>query len=653
MSYRPPESDTDHVPEPVAGPTDFASLMAGGVADRVPPRERVATDFRSLRAGAFEPRRRYQSRTITDWLVDSLTPLMIFAMVYAFLFFLLDVRHVYLGLDATADRTALLHDRVLHWVAMFFVVGIVALNRLITRDGREESILYILGLTGAVALYTFSTTSEIGSMAGNFMNSPYLATLFNVFLVAFIWWVVNRLTHECCVDSNPTAGDVGILTGTAMRLQSALRGKPGAPAPKRAAPQPVILANELEPFDPSETRPTRASAAQPPPERVSARLPRRHPGISVFYVSVPVMIAFAAGQRVLLDAPPILRMRAHGFIVAYTIAALALLMLSSLGGLREYFRSRRIEIPGGIGPFWIGLGAAMMVLVVLGAARLPAPALPGTIRVAQPTAPLRHGEPGEYDRAAEHGQGQNTRQGAPDQRVENGPDVAAPEAREGQAPADDGQQQGGQEGRNGARTDPQAPQQPWRNPAIDMPELGGFTRHLGMAVMIIMGIFGGFVLLRALSMLAFALANRRGHGSGALRRLFAALDRLLQRLTRLPALPRPRRRVRVDRAIAVSAQYRNPLRDATMSPAEMVQYSYAALCALAHDMAAPRRDDQTPFEFIETFPEPLRTLRDDAEDLTQLYVLSAYSNLTLEENVPDRLRRFWRQYERVRGAALR
>ncbi len=61
---------------------------------------------------------------------------MILIMVASVVFFLLDVRFVYTEV----------HDLNLRVVAFCFILGVVALNRLIARDGKDESIMYIIGL---------------------------------------------------------------------------------------------------------------------------------------------------------------------------------------------------------------------------------------------------------------------------------------------------------------------------------------------------------------------------------------------------------------------------------------------------------------------------------------------------------------------------
>ena len=84
------------------------------------------TDFQSLKRSVVEVQKPYQARTWTDLLIDSTTPFMIFVMIAAPIYFVLDVRYVYTEV----------HDWNLRWFAFWFVLGVVALNRLVARDGK-------------------------------------------------------------------------------------------------------------------------------------------------------------------------------------------------------------------------------------------------------------------------------------------------------------------------------------------------------------------------------------------------------------------------------------------------------------------------------------------------------------------------------------
>jgi hypothetical protein len=587
MKFRPHESDGDKRPQRQESATDFASLMSAqaeefaslaeeAAATKRKARAPIATDFNSLKgvlgSGAPKP---YQRRSATDLLLDFFTPFMILIMVASVVFFLLDVRFVYTEV----------HDLNLRIVAFCFILGVVALNRLIARDGKDESIMYIVGLGLAIGLYTLATTTayEVGSVAAKFMAQPGVALGFNMSVVIFVWWLVNRLTHECCVDENRTAGDIGILTGTARRFKEAMERKPA----------PKISDATLDAIDPTEWK--KPEKKKPKPVLYATeRLSKRHPGISIFYFSIPVMFVFALGQRVIQHGGQSMLLAGHFYIACYTIAALSLLMLTSLAGLREYFRARRVKLPGKLGPFWIGLGSVMVLMVLFAAAVIPGPSLP----------PIAHVEEHEYD----------------------------PWAR-------------------GSTFQLQSVV----TPAVDVIQQNRIIDYIGWGVLTCFGLFFAYGSLRAAGAIAVRIGRNRDRFPRFVVRFFNALDRFLERITRLPQLPKLRkRRIRVDRNIATCARIQNPMAAGpATNTAQKIERCYDALCALAYDLGVPRRIDQTPYEFIDAFPKELNTLREEAFELTDLYVRSAYANAQFDERTQDRLRNFWITYERVRNRVLR
>lgn len=592
MSFPPPESDSD-APER----TDFASLVTAPVTVQPKRRAPARTDFASLGGGV--KRAKLVHRTATDLLLDALTPILIFTMVASVVFFLLDVRYVYTAV----------HNSNMRFVAFCFIMGVVALNRLIARDGSDESMLYMFGLAGAIGMYTLATTSMfgVGSVSRNFMNdNPWLATAFNMVIVVFIWWLVNRLTHECCVDENRSAGDIGILRGTAKRIQRAVQRDPDAGTslarPRRwnadtatvEASRPFYGVGAFDPLtDHVPEKPKQAPVVAP-----TQRLARRHPGISIFYFSIPALFIFSVGLPVVRHGGDRWVLAGMFYMGIYCVSALMLLMLTSLGGLRQYFRARNIKIPGGIGPFWIGLGAVMVAMVLLAAMQMPLPELP----------PLAYVDEHVID------------PWAVDQftlTVTDPLSISEDVVRQTQRTLD----------------------------------------VIGKGVLVLFGAFLVYAALRFVGHLAARIARNRDRYPQFVRRVFDAFDRLLMRLLRLPALPSRVRRTRVSRNIATCVKYRNSLGDPELSRrmtvSEHVTYAYEALCALAYDLAVPRRDGQTPYEFIAAFPRELTGLREEARELTDLYVFASYSPEELDLRVTDRLRKFWITYNRVRNRCLR
>ncbi|HOD48850.1 MAG TPA: DUF4129 domain-containing protein [Candidatus Hydrogenedentes bacterium] len=577
-SHRPESDGTTGPPEEYEA-TDFASLMEAPVAQQQKPKKPMATDFASLKSALPESRvKRWQKHTATDWLIDALIPLMIFLMVLSFVMFLLDIRYVYTEVS----------DKNIRAFALFLVLGVVALNRVIARDGTEESLVYFVLLAAVTGFYTFITTGayEVGSVAGKFMNQPFVATGFNMTLVILLWWATNRLMHECCVDENLTAGDIGILTGTARRMLKATRAAPKAP--RKSATSNKWF--ELEAYDPAEAPPKRETVSKKL-EAPAKRLQKRHPGISVFYFTAPVVFVFAIGPRILGHGGGRLIFSGWALLIVYLLSALSLLMLTSLGGIRAYFRNRRVTIPGGIGPFWVGLGTILMLFVLFGAAALPKPSWP----------PLLHVGEHQYD---PWNKGSTFRLSL----VQVTPEEEA--------------------------------------------RLAEISRDVGCVVLAVLGLFVLYGILRGLGALAFALARRRRHLPRWLVKIFDGLDRMLLRLARWPSLPKFKRRIRISRSVSKSIRYSNPMAQGEprgrAGIAQAVATSYDALCALACDIGVPRREHQTPYEFIQSFPKELEGLRDEALNLTQLYVRSQYSDLEPDPRTFHVLRRFWITFEQTR-----
>ncbi len=561
------------------GPSDFASLTAAPTREQRAAKPQARTDFHSLTGGkSLLPRKKYQHRTVTDSLIDFTTPLMILIMVWAAVYFLLDVRYVYTEV----------HDKNLRFFATMFVMGVVALNRVIARDGSEESYIYIGGLFAVVILYTISSTSwyGVGSVAKGYMGDARVALPFNLTVVLFLWWLVNRLTHECCVDENTSAGDVGILTGTARKMLEASK-----PKPKKV----VMPEMTFDAIDPLDYKPPEKQVAKAPLD-ATERLQKRHPGISIFYFSIPVMIVFALGLRVVQHGGRPMILAGHFYIGSYTVAALTLLMLTSLGGLREYFRARRVQMPAGIGTFWLGMGSVMVVIVAFGAAALPMPDMPDMAYI------------------EEHETDFWTR-------------------------------------------DSTFQVQSVVSPMVDQLEQARFMQRVGTGVLIVLGLFLAYSSIRGVGIAAAAIARNRLRYPQWVVRFFNWLDKVLQRFARLPKFPERHRRIRVDKSIAKSAQFVNPLARLPHGefgdPRAIISSSYDALCALAYDMGVPRDEAQTPYEFLESFPKELNALKEEAAELTQLYVQSAYSPVQIDPRVEDRLRKFWLTYEKVRGRVVR
>jgi len=263
--------------------------------------------------------------------------------------------------------------RNLYYASVFFVLGIVAVNRLVAQEGATDSFLYVFGFGMVVFIYSAATMPEIRGGEGSALGG-WGPVFFNVLLAALVWWTTNRLVHECCVDENRTAGDIGILTGTADLLRKGVAQRQDKNFFEKNIEGSVFPDTDLAPYDPAQWQPTEFKGRHK--VGMADKLSRRHPGISIIIFTAFVMAIFALGQRALVAGGPAMDLKGMMYVVTYTGVALILLMLSSLSGLREFFRNRYIVIPPGIGPFWVGLGTVMVGAVILGALAFPMPSNP-------------------------------------------------------------------------------------------------------------------------------------------------------------------------------------------------------------------------------------------------------------------------------------
>jgi len=555
-----------------------------------------ATDFQALTANDDRVGPRTPPKTLVDSIVDISTPLLIFVMCYAVMYFLLNVRYIYTEVNDLSFR----------WVTFCFLVGIVASNRILARDSTPEGFLLPIIFGGTVGLYTLTIPGS--SLVPDYLGgNPWSTAGFNVTVVVIIWWVVNRLTHECCVDENKTAGEVGILTGTARKLQQRIRPRQedalaahlydNESHAQFAASQgkEFMPMNVMEAFDPSEGFKPKGKPKPKYNLDFSQRLSDRHPGVSILYFSVPVMVIFTMGARVLQQGGDGMILTGHIYVGVYTVAALLLLLLTSLAGIRQYFRARLIAMPTPMGYFWVGLGVTMLGMVLLAAMRLPKPEMP-------PMASVIEHQTDYWTRGSTF-------------RLAS------------------------------AAAEP-----------IEILRHNRMVEYIGNGVLVLFGLFGVYVLFNLALQGTGWVGRHRHRFPPFVGRFFARLERLLTLLTHVPALPRFSRLPRIQRSIATCSAYESSLgrTDGGMvAPADHVAHAYEALCALAYDMGVPRGTDQTPNEFIDAFPKPLRKLKQEARELTRLYVQSSYSQQPLAEDTEQAVRRFWVAYNQARRRVLR
>lgn len=512
--------------------------------------------------------------TITDTLLSFINPFLILVLVWSVVFFLLDVRYIYTAVN----------DSNLRIVAFFLVLGIVAVNRIFATESVEDGVVYGFGLGLAISLYVMVSTSMYGtgSVIYNLVTgNNLLAFLSNMGVVIFLWWLTNRITYECCIDENLSAGEVGITTSIRKAVEKSREQK----TKKTATPYDSNLFYELEAVDP-----TQLTFKDPSAKDITFnimgfgdRLSKIPAGISILFFSIPVMGIFSLGLRILVNGGQKIVNGGWFYLVLYVFSATLLLVMTSLGGLREYYKMRKITVPSLLGITWVLAGIFIIFIAMVCSAYLPLPELPKPFYV------------------AEH---------KPDPWVRGDTFQLSPVV--------------------------VTPVEIWQQQMI--------LQKLGYVVTAILVIVSAWIMFQALKGLFIEwvrVSVQKGKvGFGWLRRF----------LERTPKSLKIRKRVSIgeSKSIKFINSLSHPEMTKQFSPNEHIEYAYLALCALAEDLGVPKKHSETPLEFLKNLPQSLEVLREEIEEITQLYQVAAFSPVVFDEKILDRLRKFWISYNRIR-----
>ena len=115
-------------------------------------------------------------------------------------------------------------------------------------------------------------------------------------------------------------------------------------------------------------------------QRMVQRRRRPHtPGVWVMYYALAALPLFGVGQWLIPAADTASRWHAFRLICVYVACALGLLLTTSFLGLRRYLRQRNLQMPVDMAGMWLGLGAVMIVAVLLVCLFLPRPGASLTI----------------------------------------------------------------------------------------------------------------------------------------------------------------------------------------------------------------------------------------------------------------------------------
>ncbi len=283
-------------------------------------------------------------QTMADYVVIAITPALIIALVGSLVFFLLAV--FYQG--EFAGR--------LHWVMACFVFAAVLIGRISIEEGLERAMQFGIALAIPVGI----ASSRFVEVQGTWLDQ--VGFLINWGLIALIWWCAHRLTWDCTViDDDQDASGEGLLQ------TAGLEGKAEDTSAKTPAAEREIEGTTIRPaFSPQSRRGLWQRYLE------SQRRPHA-PGLSVVYFSLAALPLFGIGQWFIPATNLGGRRWAFWLLCVYVASGLGLLLTTSFLGLRRYLRQRRVEMPTVMANLWLGIGGAMIVVLLVFAALLPRP----------------------------------------------------------------------------------------------------------------------------------------------------------------------------------------------------------------------------------------------------------------------------------------
>jgi hypothetical protein len=284
-----------------------------------------------------------QHKTLADWMVIAISPVLIMTLVGSLLFFLLAM----LDVGQYGAR--------LSFIFAMFVMAIVLIARISMEEGTEYATLFALPL----ALVTMMALVRFVRFEGPLGS---YSIFINAFLMGLVWWCAHKLTWDCTlIDERQDSSGEGLLQ--VSRLESSADA---ASAEKdRLDEEDVTLAAEMTAAERRD---------RPLLKRLTERRQRPHaPGVWIIYFSLVALPIFGIGQT-FISAEHV-EARRYGFMLfcVFVASALGLLSTTSFLGLRRYLRQRNLQMPLDMAGVWLVAGALLIVTLLGVTVLLPRP----------------------------------------------------------------------------------------------------------------------------------------------------------------------------------------------------------------------------------------------------------------------------------------
>lgn len=540
-------------------------------------------------------------------------PLCIWGIVASLMIHLIAVRSIFVQGGEGRLRLAVLA----------FAAGVILLQRLIRTQGATHANAYAWGIGAAMGLFALHN-----AFAYRLPVHPMIVFVFNVMLFGTLWWVVHRITAACSADSPEAiaaATESGSLRGLRLRLPR------GRKVTELQTVSDLSLTEEAE-------------------RRWEKKLPAAHPGRMLLYFSLFAVPAFGLGVY-LFGEGDAHRSRLGILLFLYVWCILALLFLSSLSQLSNYFETRGVTLPESVGVTWLAIGFATVTLMLAAAFFLPQPHSPTSAYVRErmvsayagwearrgftevppdegaPAAGRNEGGGGAADASAtsqSRGSGGGEQGGGGADRRGDGEKERFETKREGDATTDADAVSRAPERRSESRR--------------ARGEVSGLDRFFERAFAVTIWIGAGAA---AIVLLAVLLALLRGAAGGL------AELRFRKRKAREKAKPE---RAKGERAPAEAALRR--FADPFAGPSrledgdELIRYLWRATLAWCAAFGTPCGPGQTPSEFLASEPGALKGFEEPARFLAGLVNFSEFSGERVPDATRPKLQEYWMALQR-------
>ena len=305
-----------------------------------------------------------EQATFNDILLRVAGPALIMLMVGSLVWFLMHVSYV-----------GQWPFRVM-WVYGLFVFTAVLISRISIEISRERAFIYGLALAVAMLIAANFFLQIEGPLAP-------LSFVINAATIALIWFSASRLTWDITVnDDSRDASAQGLVelfrrkvqSGVDTVVQAAEASQQPAGTDSTATSERKYSTQDGESSSTTERDLTNATWDQKLREFWPFKKNKNTPGLWIFYFSLMAFPIFGLGQMMLSTRDLPARRWAFYLFIVYILAALGLLMMTSLLGLQRYLRQRNVVMPDSMSRSWMLIGAVFGIAVLGLVWLLPRPA---------------------------------------------------------------------------------------------------------------------------------------------------------------------------------------------------------------------------------------------------------------------------------------